>query len=44
MTDLLIVGGGPAGLATAIRARLAGFEVTVLDRASRRSTRPAARG
>lgn len=31
--DLLIVGGGPAGLATAIRARLAGLEVTVIDRA-----------
>jgi flavin-dependent dehydrogenase len=33
MTDLLVVGGGPAGLATAIRARLAGLSVTVLDRA-----------
>jgi flavin-dependent dehydrogenase len=33
MTDVLIVGGGPAGLATAIRARLAGMAVTVLDRA-----------
>jgi flavin-dependent dehydrogenase len=33
MTDLLVVGGGPAGLATAIRARLAGLGVTVLDRA-----------
>ncbi|HTG34435.1 MAG TPA: NAD(P)/FAD-dependent oxidoreductase [Thermoanaerobaculia bacterium] len=32
-SDLLIVGGGPAGLATAIRARLAGLAVTVLDRA-----------
>jgi flavin-dependent dehydrogenase len=30
--DLLIVGGGPAGLATAIRARLAGLAVAVLDR------------
>lgn len=30
--DLLVVGGGPAGLATAIRARLAGLSVTVLDR------------
>jgi flavin-dependent dehydrogenase len=30
--DLLIVGGGPAGLATAVRARLAGLAVTVLDR------------
>ncbi|HEX9943750.1 MAG TPA: NAD(P)/FAD-dependent oxidoreductase [Thermoanaerobaculia bacterium] len=32
MTDLLVVGGGPAGLATAVRARLAGLSVTVLDR------------
>jgi flavin-dependent dehydrogenase len=32
MTDLLVVGGGPAGLATAIRARLRGLSVTVLDR------------
>jgi flavin-dependent dehydrogenase len=31
--DVLIVGGGPAGLATAIRARLAGLTATVLDRA-----------
>ncbi len=30
--DLVIVGGGPAGLATAIEARLAGFSVVVLDR------------
>lgn len=33
MTDVLIVGGGPAGLATAIRARLAGMSAAVLDRA-----------
>ncbi len=32
MTDLLVVGGGPAGLATAIRARLAGLTATVIDR------------
>jgi flavin-dependent dehydrogenase len=32
-TDLLVVGGGPAGLATAIQARLAGLSVRVLDRA-----------
>src|SRR4029077_14797184 len=32
LPDVLVVGGGPAGLATAIRARLAGFEVIVLDR------------
>lgn len=30
--EVLIVGGGPAGLATAIRARLAGLDATVLDR------------
>ncbi len=30
--DVLIVGGGPAGLATAIAGRLAGLDVTVLDR------------
>lgn len=30
--DLLVVGGGPAGLATAIGARQAGLEVTVLER------------
>jgi menaquinone-9 beta-reductase len=29
---LLVVGGGPAGLATAIRARQAGLAVTLLDR------------
>src|SRR4051794_38260866 len=33
MTHLLVVGGGPAGLATAIRARLAGLTTTVIDRA-----------
>ncbi len=31
-TDVLIVGGGPAGLATAIRARMAGLSVRVVDR------------
>ena len=30
--DVLIVGGGPAGLATALHARLAGLRVAVLDR------------
>ena len=33
MTDLLVVGGGPGGLATAIRARLAGLDARVVDRA-----------
>ncbi|MEA2599734.1 MAG: hypothetical protein QOF89_726 [Acidobacteriota bacterium] len=32
MTDLLVVGGGPAGLATAIRARLAGLAAQVIER------------
>ncbi len=32
--DLLVVGGGPAGLAVAIAARLAGLEVTVCERRS----------
>jgi flavin-dependent dehydrogenase len=31
-TDLVVVGAGPAGLATAIGARLAGMSVTVLER------------
>jgi flavin-dependent dehydrogenase len=30
--DLVVVGGGPAGLATAMRARLAGLDVVVIDR------------
>ncbi|MGD0957681.1 MAG: NAD(P)/FAD-dependent oxidoreductase [Candidatus Acidiferrales bacterium] len=30
-TDVLIIGGGPAGLATAIAARAKGFRVTVVD-------------
>jgi flavin-dependent dehydrogenase len=30
-TDLLVIGAGPAGLATAIEARLAGFETLVID-------------
>lgn len=32
-TDVLVIGGGPAGLAAAIAARLKGFEVTVADAA-----------
>jgi flavin-dependent dehydrogenase len=32
-TDLLVIGGGPAGLATAIRARLAGLSARVIERA-----------
>lgn len=34
MPDLIVVGGGPAGLATAIAARLAGLSVTVVDSAA----------
>lgn len=30
--DVVVVGGGPAGLATAIRARMAGLSVVVLER------------
>ena len=30
--DLVVIGGGPAGLATAIRARLAGFDAAVVER------------
>jgi menaquinone-9 beta-reductase len=32
-TDVLVIGGGPAGLATAIASRLKGFDVTVADAA-----------
>lgn len=42
--DLLVVGGGPAGLATAIRARLAGLEVTVLDRSKPPIDKPCGEG
>src|ERR1700681_3998274 len=31
-TDLLVIGGGPAGLATAIAARLAGMSARVVER------------
>lgn len=31
MTDLLVVGGGPIGLAAAIEARLAGLSVTIVE-------------
>jgi flavin-dependent dehydrogenase len=31
MTDLLVVGGGPVGLAASIEARLAGLDVTVIE-------------
>jgi len=30
-TDVLVIGGGPAGLAAAIAAQMKGFEVTVVD-------------
>jgi flavin-dependent dehydrogenase len=31
MIDLLVAGGGPVGLVTAINAALAGLEVTIID-------------
>ncbi len=42
--DLLIVGGGPAGLATAIAARLGGLDATVLDRARPPIDKPCGEG
>jgi flavin-dependent dehydrogenase len=44
VSDLLIVGGGPAGLATAIRARLAGMSATVLDRSRPPIDKPCGEG
>ena len=32
MIDIIIIGGGPAGLSTAVYAKRAGFTVTVLDK------------
>lgn len=32
MTDLIVAGGGPAGLATAIHAARAGLDAVVIDR------------
>jgi 2-polyprenyl-6-methoxyphenol hydroxylase-like FAD-dependent oxidoreductase len=32
-TDVLVIGGGPAGLAAALAARQAGFDVVLADRA-----------
>jgi flavin-dependent dehydrogenase len=42
--DLLIVGGGPAGLATAIAARLVGLSATVLDRSRPPIDKPCGEG
>jgi flavin-dependent dehydrogenase len=42
--DLLIVGGGPAGLATAIAARLGGLTATVLERARPPIDKPCGEG
>ncbi|HEX6200338.1 MAG TPA: NAD(P)/FAD-dependent oxidoreductase [Thermoanaerobaculia bacterium] len=42
--DLLVVGGGPAGLAVAIRARQAGLSATVLDRATPPIDKPCGEG
>ena len=32
MTDIIIIGGGPAGLSTAIYAKRAGYSVLVIDK------------
>ena len=42
--DIFIVGGGPAGLATAIAARQRGFEVTVADGSSPPIDKPCGEG
>lgn len=42
--DVLVVGGGPAGLAVAIRARQAGLSATVLDRATPPIDKPCGEG
>jgi flavin-dependent dehydrogenase len=42
--DLVIVGGGPAGLATAIRGRMAGLSVAVLDGSQPPIDRPCGEG
>ena len=42
--DLLIVGGGPAGLATAVAARRAGLTATVLDRSRPPIDKPCGEG
>ena len=44
MTDVLVVGGGPAGLALAIGARRAGLAVTVLDRSRPPIDKPCGEG
>jgi flavin-dependent dehydrogenase len=43
-TDLLVIGGGPAGLATAIRGRLAGLDTLVIDGAHPPIDRPCGEG
>ncbi|MGB8323358.1 MAG: NAD(P)/FAD-dependent oxidoreductase [Candidatus Acidiferrum sp.] len=43
-TDVFVVGGGPAGLATAIAARQQGFEVTLADGAAPPIEKPCGEG
>jgi flavin-dependent dehydrogenase len=43
-TDILVIGAGPAGLATAIAARQLGLNVMVVDGPSPQSIGLAARG
>ena len=43
-TDVLIIGGGPAGLATAIELRRKGLEVVVVDRAEPEIDKPCGEG
>ncbi len=44
LTDIAVVGGGPAGLAVAIAARLAGLSVVVVDRARPPIDKPCGEG
>ena len=43
-TDIFVIGGGPAGLATAIAARQRGFDVVVADGAQPPIDKPCGEG